>query len=308
MNTQANVELESRAQAVAPAAMPVTQAFYWCVRRELWEHRSIYMAPLGAAAIFLFGFLISLFTLPSRMRAVLELDPLKQREAMAMPYDMAAGLLMGITMIVGAYYCLDALYGERRDRSVLFWKSLPVSDLTAVLAKASIPIVLLQLLAFAITFALHWIMLLLSSAVLLGSGLNVATLWTQLSLFQMSLVLFYHLVAMHGLWYAPLYCWLLLVSSWARRVPLLWAVLPLLAVGIVEKIAFNTTYLASLLGYRLGGGDEAAMTSTASFPIDPMAHLTPLRYISAPGVWVGLIFAAVFLILAARLRRNRDPI
>ena len=58
---------------------------------------------------------------------------------------------MGTTFIVGIFYCLDALYGERRDRSILFWKSLPVSDLTTVLSKASIPLVVLPLLAFAIT-------------------------------------------------------------------------------------------------------------------------------------------------------------
>ena len=90
------------------------------------------------------------------------------------------------TFVVGVFYCLDALHGERRDRSILFWKSLPVSDLTTVLSKASIPLVVLPLLTFAITVVTQWIMLLLSSAVLLGSGLSVATLWTQLSLFQMS--------------------------------------------------------------------------------------------------------------------------
>ena len=225
-----------------------------------------------------------------------------------MPYDMAAGLIMAVTLIVSVFYCLDALYGERRDRSILFWKSLPVSDLTAVLAKASIPIVFLQLLAFAITFALQGIMLLLSSAVLVGNGLSVAALWSQLSFFQMSLVLLYHLVAMHGLWYAPLYSWLLLVSSWARRVPFLWAILPLLAIGMVEKIAFNTSYFVALLEYRLGGGDDAAMTATGSFPIDPMSHLTPGRYLSTPGVWLGLIVAAVFLVIAVQRRRNREPI
>src|SRR5207245_2315921 len=104
--------------------------------------------------------------------------------------------------------CLDALHGERRDRSILFWKSLPVSDLTTVLSKASIPLVVLPLLTFTITVAMQLIMLLLSSAVLLGSGLNVATLWTQLSFVQMSLLLLYHLMTVHALWPAPIYGWL----------------------------------------------------------------------------------------------------
>ena len=310
MNTQSNAvpgfPLDSPVNPLT--AMSTTRPFYWSVRREFWENRSLYLAPLAAAAVFLFGFLISTITLPHRMRALLALDPAKQREVIAMPYDMAAGLIMAVTLIVSVFYCLDALYGERRDRSILFWKSLPVSDLTAVLAKASIPIVFLQLLAFAITFALQGIMLLLSSAVLVGNGLSVAALWSQLSFFQMSLVLLYHLVAMHGLWYAPLYSWLLLVSSWARRVPFLWAILPLLAIGMVEKIAFNTSYFVALLEYRLGGGDDAAMTATGSFPIDPMSHLTPGRYLSTPGVWLGLIVAAVFLVIAVQRRRNREPI
>src|SRR5882762_3605617 len=90
-------------------------------------------------------------------------------------------------------------------------------------------------------------------AVRLGSGLSVATLWTQVSLFQMSLMLLYHLVTVHALWYAPIYGWLLLVSGWARRAIFLWAALPLLAIGVVEKIAFNTSHFAAMLAYRLSG-------------------------------------------------------
>ena len=82
--------------------------------------------------------------------------------------------------------------------------------------------------------------------------MSVATLWTQLSFFQMSLVLLYHLVAVHALWYAPIYGWLLLVSGWARRAAFLWALLPLVAIGVVEKIAFNTSHFAALLKYRMG--------------------------------------------------------
>ncbi len=64
------------------------------------------------------------------------------------PYTFAAGCIMATAFIVGVFYCLDALHGERRDRSILFWKSLPVSDLTTVLSKASIPLVVLPLLSF----------------------------------------------------------------------------------------------------------------------------------------------------------------
>src|SRR5204862_251954 len=79
----------------------------------------------------------------------------QQREAIAMPFDIAAALLMLTQLLVGAFYCLDPLHGERRDRSILFWKSLPVSDLTTVLSKASIPLVVLPLLTFTITVAMQ---------------------------------------------------------------------------------------------------------------------------------------------------------
>jgi len=274
----------------------------------LWENRSIYIAPLVAAAVMLFGFLISLIGLPHRMRAALALDPSKQREALAMPYDMAAGLIMVTALIVGVFYCLDALHGERRDRSILFWKSLPVSDLTTVLSKASIPLVVLPLLAFSITVATQWIMLLLSTAVLSASSLNVATLWTQLSFFQMSLGLFYHLLTVHMLWHAPIYAWLLLVSAWARRMAFLWAALPLLAIGVIEKIAFNTSHLAAILENRLSGGGVEAVTAPGSFPMDPMTHLTPGNFLFSPGLWIGLAVAAAFLAAAVRLRRYQGPI
>ncbi len=156
MNTQSNAMPESLdAQRVAPAVLSPSRPMYWSVRRELWENRSIYIAPLAVAGVFLFGFLISTIHLPSRMRALSALDPAQQREAIAMPFDIAAALLMLTQLLVGAFYCLDALHGERRDRSILFWKSLPVSDLTTVLSKASIPLVVLPLLTFTITVAMH---------------------------------------------------------------------------------------------------------------------------------------------------------
>ena len=309
MNTPSNAFPESPlgSQVVAPAAISEARRFYWSVRRELWENRSIYIAPLAAAALILVGFVLSLIHLPEKMRAAAALDPMQQRALIAQPYTVAALLIMFSTVIVGVFYCLDSLHGERRDRSILFWKSLPVSDLTTVLAKASIPFVVLPLLSFAITVATQFIMLLLSSAVLAGSGQSVATLWTQVSFVQISLMLLYHLLTSHGLWYAPIYGWLLLVSAWSRRAPFLWAVLPLLAIGFVEKMAFNTSYFAAMLQSRLMGGPDGAFTA-GSMSMPALAQLTPGQFLISPGLWVGLALAAVFLAAAVRLRRYREPL
>lgn len=309
MSTQSNAarDISIAAKDFAPVAIPTSRLLYWSVVRELWESRSIYVAPLAVAGLILFGFLISAFRLPFEIRATLSLDPMRRHELLAQPYDFAALLIMGTTFIVALFYCLDALHGERRDRSILFWKSLPVSDLATVLSKASIPLVVLPLLTFIITVVTQGLMLLISSAVLAGSGLNVGSLWSQLSLFQTWLMLLYHLVTVHALWYAPIFGWLLLVSAWARRMPILWASLPVLAIALVEKIAFNSTHFAEMLGNRVGGGVEA-ITLPGGSPMDPMTHPTPGHFLASTGLWIGLVLTAAFLAGAVRLRRSQGPI
>ena len=320
MNTQSNPMPESPrdsqindSQGIAPPAMSPTRPMYWSVRRELWENRSIYVAPLAAATVYLLGFMISMIWLPRSMRELAALHPVSQQVALAMPYSHAAMLLMVTALIVGVFYSLDALHGERRDRSILFWKSLPVSDLTTVLSKASIPLVVLPLLVLTITVTLQLIMRLLATAVLVLSGGGAATLWTQLPLFQLGLVLLYSLTVL-ALWHAPLYGWLLLVSGWARRAPFLWAVLPPLVIGVFERIAFHTSYFGSLLHERLSGFAAAAfdLKDKNGVTLDPhfipLSQLAPGRFLSSPGLWVGLIVAAALLAAAVRLRRYREPI
>jgi ABC-2 type transport system permease protein len=309
MSTQTNAMPGSSTEShiVAPAVIPVTRQIYWALRREFWENRYIYLAPLGVAALFLFGFLIhSMIHAPDKMRALSNLAPDKQREAILLPYDMAAGLLMGAFILIAVFYCIETLQRERRDRSILFWKSLPVSDVTTVLTKASIPFLVLPLLACAIAFVLQFLMLLVSSVALAGGGLSVATYWAQVSLFQGFLLLLYHVMTVHVLWSAPIYGWLLLVSAWARRAALLWAVLPPLAIGALEKLLFNTAHFAAFVGQFFAGGAEGHY-APGTMPMDPGTHLTPLKFLSTPGLWIGLAVTAGFLAAAVRLRRYRDP-
>lgn len=305
MSTDSNAVTGAAVDAqVAPAALPATRPLYWSVRRELWENRSLYVAPLGVAALVLFGFLISLITLPGRVRAAAALAPALQEKALAMPYSVAASMILLTAFVVGAFYCLDALYGERRDRSILFWKSLPVSDLTTVLAKACIPLVVLPLFALAIVVAIQMGMLFLSTVVLLPAG-DAGTLWARVPLLRMTAVMVYG-VAVYALWLAPLYAWLLMVSAWARRLPILWAVAPPMALGAVEKMAFDTQFVCSLLQYRLMGPLVEAFDFKAQPGAVPL--LRPLNFLTTPGLWVGLAVAVAFLAMAVRLRRHREPI
>jgi ABC-2 type transport system permease protein len=310
MNTESNAvtgsPLESRADA--PAVISETRRLYWAVRREVWENRSLYVAPLGASAVFLFGFVISTLHLPSRMRASGQ-DGDYLYEFMLQSCGFAALVLMGTLILVAAFYCLDALHSERRDRSILFWKSLPISDLTTVLSKALVAVVLLPLFAFVLTCALWFVMVSFSSVVLLARGTSVATISSQLNIFQLLPAVLYHLLGIHGFWYAPIYGWLLLVSSWARRAPFLWATLPPLAIGVVEKIAFRTSYFAGMLSQVFGVGMDDGMHSKATGMLGVLVpHLGVGEFLTSPSLWIGLAVTAIFLAAAVRMRRSQGPI
>ncbi len=297
MTTRATPMSESslQSQGFAPVLWSTLRPFYWSVRRELWENRWIYIAPVIAAALYLLGFAISIV----RMRLHQEVRWSVHQ------YELAPALIMGTAMIVSVFYCLEALYGERRDRSILFWKSLPVSDVTAVAAKLAIPILILPLVSFVITAATQFLMLVISSAIFAGSGVNIAELWREASSLRVPAIWLYHLVTVHGLFYAPLYAWLLLVSAWAPRAPFLWAFLPPFVIYGVEKIAFNTSYFLNMLRYRFEGPGSGMATE---HPQDFTSTLIPHQFLSTPGLWSGLLVAVIFLYLTVRLRRSRGPI
>jgi len=268
-----------------------TGTIVWSVRRELWENRSIYLAPLIVAGV------IALASVGA-VRHNLQPDKLASHD------ELVAGVLMGTTLLVAIFYCLDALYGERRDRSILFWKSMPVSDWTAVLSKMAVPMIVLPVVTFVLTIVTQLIMLLAASAYLSMHGRSAAALW-QLPWLQMTSGMLYHLITVHSLYYAPIFGWLLLVSAWAKRIPFLWAFLPLAAIGVIEKIVFNTTTFVSMLGSRISGGMEGSGAKGGMMMLWPSQ---PFEFLTRPGLWIGLALAAICVAGAVRLRRYRDPI
>lgn len=313
MTLEADATME--APRTAPAAPGSIRPYYWSVRRELWETRSILIAPAVVGGVVLLGFLISAIGLPHRRLETLTLPPDRQAALIGLPYDVGAIALIVNMMIVGLFYCLAALHGERRDRTVLFWKSLPVSDLTTVLAKVSLPLLALPAVTFVIILVTQGLIYLSSSLILLAGGVSPAVPWSAATVFAGPLVLAYGIVTT-TLWLAPLYGWLLLVSAWARRAPFLWAVLPPLGVGLFEHLAFGQGYLSSLLLGRLTGGFEvafvmptkAAIKAAHGIPKVGLAELDPGKFIATPQVWVGLVFAAACIAGCVWLRRRAEPI
>src|SRR5258706_3180814 len=162
--------MSSGEMSAEPRTVTIWQTFYWSVRRELFEHRSIYIAPAAAAGVALFGFLINTVHLPAQMRAAIA-DPAKMK-GLSAPFEYVAAAIMIVAMIVQLFYCLDSLQSERKDRSIPFWKSLPVSDVTTVLAKAAIPFAILPLLSFGVVVVAGFRGLVVSGLVLGGGGMK----------------------------------------------------------------------------------------------------------------------------------------
>ena len=256
--------------------------FYWSLRREAWEHPSLWVAPLAAAGVAVLGVAVS--------RVAGAATPVGFPAGQ--PYDFVIGVVMLAAYIVALFYSLDALYGERRDRSILFWKSLPVSDATTVVAKLSVPLLLVPLIACAVTIP----------ALLLMAPLTRE----HPPFLRTSALLLYHLLTVHSLWWAPLFGWLFLISAAVRRAPFVWATVPLFVASFVERMAFGTSYAARFLGTRFTASPEA-IVAHGKLPTDPMTRMTPGAFLQSPGLWIGLAMAAVFAIAAVRLRRRNGP-
>ena len=323
MSADVNTTLIAASPADSSAPPRSVRPFYWSLRRELWEHRSLYLAPSVVASLLLLALLIAAFKLPGSMAGFDTFAPQRQTEIVSAPYAVIALVLMVTSMIVALFYCLDALYGERRDRSVLFWKSLPVSDWTTVLAKLAIPMLVVPVFLFALITATQIIVLIGNVLLWSARGLSVSNLLLQLPLLDMPLGVAHFLITL-AIWYAPIYAWLLLVSAWAQRSPVVWAILPWVAVVAIERLALGTSHVVGWLRDRLFGNFDAAFRARetmaevferlqkpgadAASAIGQGSDHTPdvLRFLSNPNVWVGLAAAAALIAATVWLRRRQE--
>ena len=296
------------AAATAPATPAKTRPLFWSVRRELWENKSLYIAPLAVAGLILFALVISSLHLP-HVTVTGDFKGPDPLSALAIGLAFVSMAIILTSMLVGVFYCLGALHNERRDRSILFWKSLPVSDATTVASKALVPLVILPTITFAIVIAMQLVMLLIAYLGYQLTGQGVANVGA-LPLGQIWGITVYGVIT-QTLWYAPIWAWFLLVSSWARRAPFLWAVLPPLALCVVEKLALHTTHLGDLLQDRLSHGAEKAFRMVdggdgRNLSLGNLPQPDLLHFAANAGLWIGLLLAAACLAGAVRMRRVRE--
>jgi len=303
-----------------PPAPPVpqrvnpTDSLYWSIRRELWESKSIVIAPLAVAGLVLFILAMTAFGVPRRLRA-LPTDAARSREfAVAVsPLRTAPSPIVVTTLIVAFFFSLDALYGERRDRTILFWKSLPVSDRTTVLSKAIFPLAILPLIGFVLSIVVQLVLLGWTTMILIANGIDPQTLWGEVRLLEMPVILLYGIAAF-TLWHAPMYGWYFLISGWARRAPILWALVPPIAASMIERMAFHTNYITAFQTRRFIGAYTAAFdvvmpANAKHYPmISRIEQINVGKFLSTPGLWLGLLFAVACFAVVIRLRRYREPI
>ena len=286
-----------------------TRPFLWSVRRELWENPSILIAPAAVACFVVLATLFAAVRYFGQILSRLEIDRVPPSTFAAAPL-LTVPLWLGVTMVgVAIFYSLDALYSERRDRSILFWKSLPVSDTTTLLSKMAVPMAFIPIATFIAALVAEILIFLIESIAFLTHHISLSTAWAGIHVFSFVGTLAYSLIVV-TLWYAPIYAWLLLVSAWARRAPLLWAVIPFFVLSIFEKIALHTRYVSQFINNRFAGVFLVAFSNRHGLFNDENSHvaLTPGHFFATPALWLGLLFAVLAIILIIRLRRSSDPI
>jgi ABC-2 type transport system permease protein len=284
------------------------------LRREIWEHPALYIAPLVVLSLCLVGVIGKIRYLGGFVQ-----DHGAENVGLILDFGVTGFVVpfLMVLLVITPMYLLDCLYSERKDRSILFWKSMPVSDTSTVLSKLAVAMLLAPLLVYVAATATQVVSFLVGHiAIALSSDDGPSLLRSAAALVNAQAVLVYTLLAV-SLWYAPVYGWLLMVSVWARRVPFLWATLVPVVLIVLEAEILRSRHFLDWIGYRFAGvyrtgyevplwiqnGDHDAFFNSAPATVDLLA---PGQLLASMGLWSGLALAAAFTAGAILLRRYRD--
>ena len=296
------------------------------LQRELREHRSIYVAPAVIAL------LVSLISLTGEVSINgMEHVDMAIIAMSNMPENARAAALTGIIVVLWVpffivmgvltiFYSLDSLYAERKDRSILFWRSIPSTDFETVLSKLIVAMLVIPLVTFILILVTHLAVLLITSvwiSVLGGSGLHL--IWASVPFFDNWTATIIFVLAL-PLWLSPFIGWFLFVSAFTKRSLFITAFLPIAVLPMLEKMIFDSAIFAEAFFVRsvkmplfidLGTmerlfdeGDNFASLGDAQLSLLGLMDFS--GFLANPGLWLGLIVCGLFTAAAIYVRRYRD--
>jgi ABC-2 type transport system permease protein len=284
----------------------------WLIRREFWENRAIWVIPGVIGAIMLLAALfgnIEHLALPAEFPT----------PAVGQIFLVAVvTTFFAVMSIYSTWYLLDCLYADRKDRSVLFWKSLPISDTTTVMSKLATALLVIPLVYFVagdLTSLLMAFIVSVRASALVGGALWHADLWLQLQVFWL------YLIVTAAIWFLPIAAYLLVISAWAKRAVMLWSILPPIAAILVERWFFGTHVIAHQIGTRLVSLPAVAFNTklgswtttvvdhgTVRTPADIWSFLNFGGFLANPATWIGAAVGVALILGAIQLRMRRTEI
>ncbi|AFC85538.1 hypothetical protein [Frateuria aurantia] len=320
------------------------KAFYWQLKREFWEHRGgLLWTPLIVAGVFLVLNLLGILTAETLHHGtinfggidLMHLKPQDQADfshAVGFALDMAlAAPAILLTIVMGFVlfaYCLGALYNDRRDRSILFWKSLPLSDTGTVLSKLVTAVVVAPVIALVIGVVSGLLMILMLCITL---GLHGLAPWSLLLQGHPLTTAFdlLALIPLYAVWALPTVGWLLMCSAFSRSRPFLLAVVVPIGVSMmlgwfrmIHVLDLSFLGVLKLLVVRLLTGVFPGGWMTRNDGLLMISHSVAGTTADAPrqlvnlglnyaafgrmDLWLGVLAGAIFVAIAIWCRRWRD--
>jgi len=295
------------------------------IKREFWEHRSMWVTPAAIASIVVLGTLTTLMfagdfakELDLAIFGAQNIAGDMERKAMLTGFFvMSSPLFLLALMILIVFYTLDSLYAERKDKSILFWRSLPVTDAETVISKLLTALILVPTITLAAVFATHVINLIVTSIWVSMKGGDASVLiWGSVSLLDNW---FAAIIVMYSacIWMSPFIGWFLFVSGYTKRAPLLMAFLPLILIPMVEGIFLRSAHFAEAVWGRLaqiplfsGIDIEAIFDDDRPHLNEEMISLLSTidlgKFVTSIDTWIGIVVCGLLTTAAIYVRRYRD--
>ena len=294
------------------------------IKREIWEHRSIWMTPAIIALVISVAILTGQMSISAygehvdiAIAGASNVDVVHRRVAIMAALGAITGIFAAGAGILMIFYSLDSLYSERKDKSILFWRSLPVTDAETVISKLLTATLMIPIAALAGAFATHLVFMTMSSVWLMIEGGDAGHLiWSSAPIFDVWGAAILTAIAT-TIWMSPFIGWFFFVSAYTRRMPLLLALLPLIILPLMEIALLPTEFLAKAIGSRftnmpLAGVDfgdlfdDDTLFQLSAENVSMIAALDIGRFFASPEVWAGLVVCGLFATAAIYVRRYRD--